>query len=96
MALLITWGVWITIIAFSLEILILLIKDNELENWLEQTPFAQKDRDDAFTTVEAQAKALDAALYAQWGIGEPPQPQKPQEASAKNIPQFSDASLSLM
>ena len=92
-------GVWLTIAAVGLELLILLIDDgdDDFQDWLEKTPFAKLskggERDEAlYPSLTKQTEALDKALEGVWGIKKSKSTNN-SESSAANIPNFDDMRL---
>lgn len=98
MAFFMSIGIGLTMIAFGIELLVLLLKDNDLQNWLEKTPFAKKDSqgdtiETPFETIEEQNRELDYALASIMGLSKPPKPEESTQPSAKHIPNFDDMKL---
>ena len=53
---------WITAVTFAVQIIIWVVKDNELQTWVSLTPFGKaRQTPDAYKETERMKEALTAA-----------------------------------
>ncbi|MBY0446237.1 MAG: hypothetical protein K2Q15_13615, partial [Burkholderiales bacterium] len=56
-------GIWLTVGAFTIQLIIWKVTDDALEKWLDATPFGIKhNKPDAFQDSNVMKEALEAAL----------------------------------